>query len=168
MNSSSIKNIVSEINNENNIINNNYNNNYSNNPFPTFGTGNNNIIAPQYNPNIIQRNPFQQNQIYNRLNEFNNSTNNYNNNLFSSSYNNYGRINNNNVINNNNFSNTYNVDNFFNKELEHIQKVNNKINNLKIEKLNKIQEECTFEPKINTNYKYVKATPIQSALPKKI
>jgi hypothetical protein len=53
-------------------------------------------------------------------------------------------------------SNIYNYnrnEEFFNKELEHIQRVKDKIQNMKIEKLNKIKEECTFEPKINTNYK---------------
>ena len=163
INSNSIKNIVNEVNNENNIMNSNYNN-----QFPTFGTVNNNIIVPQYNPNIIQKNPFQQAQInYNQLNGFSNSINNFSNTLFSSSCNNYNFSNNRTINNNNNYNNTYNVENFYNKELEHIQKVNNKINNLKFEKLNNIQEQCTFEPKINSNYKYIKATPIQSTFPKK-
>ena len=45
------------------------------------------------------------------------------------------------------------VHEFFNKEMYHVQKVKDKIQNMKLEKLNKIKEECTFEPKINTNYK---------------
>jgi len=57
-------------------------------------------------------------------------------------------------LNNSHYSENNNrIDDFFNKEMIHIQKVKDKIQNMKIEKMNKIKEECTFEPKINTNYK---------------
>ena len=43
-----------------------------------------------------------------------------------------------------------NAEAFYNKELYFKQKVNDKIENLKFEKYNKIVKECTFKPKINS------------------
>ena len=42
---------------------------------------------------------------------------------------------------------------FFDNEQKHLQKVQNKIMNLKNEKITKLEEQCTFTPQINTNYK---------------
>ena len=41
---------------------------------------------------------------------------------------------------------------FFDNEEKHLQKVQNKIMNLKNEKITKLEEQCTFTPQINTNY----------------
>ena len=94
-------------------------------------------------------------QEYNNNNNYRILNNNYNNeiniNYSNSNLNNgylYSNLNNSHYSENNNRS-----DDFFNKEMIHIQKVKDKIQNMKIEKMNKIKEECTFEPKINTNYK---------------
>ena len=46
-----------------------------------------------------------------------------------------------------------NAEAFYNKELYFKQKVNDKIENLKFEKYNKIVKECTFKPKINITIK---------------
>jgi len=122
------------------------------------------------NINSLQNQNFN-NSDYRINNEYINNDNFYNNKY----YNNNRMINNNNYnndqirnynqniskryINNINFNNSdiienYNRnDDFFNKEMVHVQRVKDKIQNMKIEKLNKINEECTFEPKINTNYK---------------
>ena len=43
---------------------------------------------------------------------------------------------------------------FFYNEKKHMEKVQTKIMNLKNEKITKIEEQCTFTPKINTSYKY--------------
>ena len=43
---------------------------------------------------------------------------------------------------------------FFDNEQKHLQKVQNKIMNLKNEKITKLEEQCTFTPQININYKY--------------
>ena len=43
---------------------------------------------------------------------------------------------------------------FFDNEQKHLQKVHNKIMNLKNEKITKLEEQCTFTPQININYKY--------------
>ena len=114
---------ISQLNNK--YINNDYYNNYDDE-----------ILMDYNNPNISDFN--NNRNIYNNPN-INNINNNRN------IYNNY--------INTNISQNINRSDEFFNKEMNHIQKVKDKIQNMKIEKLNKIKEECTFEPKINTNYK---------------
>ena len=45
---------------------------------------------------------------------------------------------------------------FFENEKKHLQKVQNKIMNLKNEKITKLEEQCTFTPNINSKYKYNK------------
>ena len=45
---------------------------------------------------------------------------------------------------------------FFYNEQKHVQKVQNKIMNLKNEKMTKLEEQCTFTPKINPDYKFLK------------
>ena len=63
----------------------------------------------------------------------------------------YNYINN---FKNSNISDNYNrTEAFYNKILKHIQRVKNKLQNIKIEKYNKMKEVFTFKPKINTNYK---------------
>jgi hypothetical protein len=72
-------------------------------------------------------------------------------------------------MNNNNYGQIYNNNNnadmffdaeddydFFDNEKKHLQRVHNKIMNLKNEKISKIDEQCTFAPKININPKYLK------------
>ena len=144
--SNNLKNIINNIDN-NKIINNNFQN-----------------TQPIYNNN---------NSYF--LNNSNYNNNNYNNNInmqtipYSAPY-----TTNNNIINpniNNNFyiaadenNNNLNYYNFFDNEEKHVQKVQNKIMNLKMEKLNKLEEECTFNPKINPYYpsKLKPQTPIQN------
>lgn len=45
--------------------------------------------------------------------------------------------------------------NFYQNEKEHIEKVKEKILQLKMEKMNKMSKECTFSPEINKNSKYI-------------
>ena len=45
---------------------------------------------------------------------------------------------------------------FLNNEQKHIQKVQNKIMNLKNEKITQLEEQCTFTPKLNNRYKFPK------------
>ena len=137
-----------------NYSNNNYNNlnisndsrsNRSYNPYdnnvPTlYHKYNNNYIPQGLNNDFYQNN--YDNKILRNYNYSNPNINNFNNRNI---YNNY--------INTNIPQNMNRSDEFFNKEMSHIQKVKDKIQSMKIEKLNKIKEECTFEPKINTNYK---------------
>ena len=163
---------------QNNIPNNNYyninninDNSYTDNNYSHYSNYNNFNISNETKSNRSY-NILDNNQMFNNdylLNEYN--SNYYSNNSFYSSnnsrllqsninYNNILQMNNQNSLMRNypNIQNTniYNYnrnEEFFNKELEHIQRVKDKIQNMKIEKLNKIKEECTFEPKINTNYK---------------
>jgi len=167
---------------QNNIQNNNNNfynindNSYTDNNYSNYSNYNNYNISNETRSNRSY-NILDNNQMFNNdylLNEYNsnyyiNNNNSFNNNSFYSSNNSrllQSNINNYNLMNNQNSlmrnypniqnSNIYNYNRsneFFNKELEHIQRVKDKIQNMKIEKLNKIKEECTFEPKINTNYK---------------
>jgi hypothetical protein len=67
--------------------------------------------------------------------------------------------NNNSNINNNNVDMFFDAEDdydFFDNEQKHLQRVHNKIMNLKNEKISKIEEQCTFAPKININRKYLK------------
>ena len=156
---------------QNNIGNNNYyninndNSYYTDNNYSNYSNYNNYNVSNETRSNRSY-NILDNNQMFNNdyllLNEYNNNY--YNNNSFYSTNNsrllqsNYNNIMNNQnpLMRNYNNQNIYNYnrsDEFFNKELEHIQRVKDKIQNMKIEKLNKIKEECTFEPKINNNYK---------------
>ena len=120
---------------------------------------NNHIINNDYL--LLGLNEYNNNYYSNNSNSFYSSNNsrlmqsniNYNNILQMNAQNSLMKNYNNQNIQNLNIYNNNRKDEFFNKELEHIQKVKDKIQNMKIEKLNKIKEECTFEPKINTNYK---------------
>jgi DnaJ family protein A protein 5 len=59
-------------------------------------------------------------------------------------------------VSNNNISNINDVPDdydFYENEKRHMQKIQNKIINLKNEKLLKLEEQCTFSPKINSTYK---------------
>ena len=115
---------------------------------------NNDYMSSGLNNNKNFNNDF----YYNNINYYGNNKilNNYYDKEVLINYNNpkiNRNIYNNNFINQNIQENFNRSDEFFNKEMNHIQKVKDKIQNMKIEKLNKIKEECTFEPKINTNYK---------------
>ena len=124
-----------------NISDNNMNN-YNYNNLNVSNDNRSNISYNQYGNNFNQ---FPEQRYYNGYNKNN--------------YQYYNNMNNVSAYSNmNNYSNiSANIDRnaelFFNKELDHIQKVKDKIENLKIEKLNKLREECTFKPKINSNYK---------------
>ena len=143
------------------IPENNLNNNYSYSNLNISNDNRNNISNNQYGNNYSQ---FPEQQYNNEYNMNYNSeayyNNNFNNNrIMQQNYiNNKRNMNNQYPYNDYNYSNiTDNTDRnaeiFFNKELYHIKKVKDKIENLKIEKLNKLKQECTFKPKINTNYK---------------
>ena len=123
-----------------------------------------NIINNIDNNRIVNNNLQNTQSIYNNNNNYYLNNNNYNNNNinmqtvpYNSPY-----TTNNNIINpniNNNFyitadenGNYLNYYDFFDNEEKHVQKVKNKIMNLKMEKLNKLEEECTFNPKINPYY----------------
>ena len=124
-------------------------NNYS---YSNLNISNDNRSNASYNQYGNNFNQFQEQQYYNEYNK-NNYTyyNNMNNNrMIMNNIPSYNNINN---YSNISANNERNAELFFNKELHHIQKVKYKIENLKIEKLNKLKEECTFKPKINTNYK---------------
>ena len=61
------------------------------------------------------------------------------------------------INNNNNIDYTMPDDyDFFENEKKHLQKVQNKIMNLKNEKITKLEEQCTLAPNINQN-KYNKS-----------
>ena len=60
------------------------------------------------------------------------------------------------VFNNNMFLDTQDDYDFFDNEQKHIEKVQNKIMNLKNERITKIEEQCTFTPQINNTYKLPK------------
>ncbi len=143
------------------IPENNMNTNYSYSNLNISNDNRSNISYNQYGNNYSQFREQQYNNDYNmNYNNGINYNNNFNNNrMIQQNYNNHKRnMNNQYPYNDYNYSNiTDNTDRnaeiFFNKELHHMQKVKDKIENLKIEKLNKLKEECTFMPKINTNYK---------------
>ena len=134
-----------------------YSYNYNNNDLNLSNDNRNNVSNYTYNqsarympnqelnnnPNILYNN---NNYLYNNQNvNMNNMIMNNKNNL----YNNNGRYNYQNYMDNI----EHNPDLFYNKEMEFKQKVKNKINNIIIEKNNKLKEECPFIPKINKNYK---------------
>ena len=124
-------------------------NNYS---YSNLNISNDNRSNASYNQYGNNFNQFPEQQYYNEYNK-NNYTyyNNLNNNrMIMNNIPSYNNINN---YSNISANNERNAELFFNKEFHHIQKVKDKIENLKIEKLNKLKEECTFKPKINTNYK---------------
>ena len=116
-----------------------------------------NIISYKYySPmvNIQSKKPFNNMQNNNILNDQQNQlymNNNYNN------FQNYNQIvpqQEQEYINDNiDFSAPDDYD-FFDNEQKHLQKVQNKIMNLKNEKITKLEEQCTFTPQINTNHKF--------------
>ena len=71
----------------------------------------------------------------------------------------WGQLYNNNNINNNNIDMYFDTEDdydFLDNQKKHLQKVHNKIMNLKNEKISKIEEQCTFTPQIHINRKYLK------------
>ena len=144
LNNYSYSNLNVSNDNRSNISYNQYGNNYNQFPEPQFNNEynmnyNNRIY---YNDNMNNMLIMQDNNDYNNQNIIMNNQNLYN-----------KKYNNNNYSNISNNNNEKKSDLFFNKELYHIEKVKQKIENMKMEKINKISEECTFKPKINTNYK---------------
>ena len=135
MNNYSFSNLNISNDNRSNMSYNRYGNNY--NQFPEQQYNN------EYNLNPNNRTYYSNN---NRM-----VLPNYNNNNFN--MNNQYPYNNKSNYSNISDINQKNADLFFNKELYFIQKVKDKIENMKIEELNKIKQECPFKPKINTNYK---------------
>ena len=135
MNNYSLSNLNISNDNRSNMSYNRYGNNY--NQFPEQQYNN------EYNLNPNNRTYYSNN---NRM-----VLPNYNNNNFN--MNNQYPYNNKSNYSNISDINQKNADLFFNKELYFIQKVKDKIENMKIEELNKIKQECPFKPKINTNYK---------------
>ena len=102
------------------------------------------------NQNKIYKSKTKQNRQYNSVN----NSNNYN---FSPKpeinikNNNYDTIIYNNSYNNSSIDST--KYNFLINEVNHINRVNDKILNLKMKKVNDIEKDCTFYPKTNKNYK---------------
>ena len=149
--------------------NNNYNNlnvsqdsrsNRSYNPYDNNIQMQNKKINNDYISKGLNNNKFSNNDSYYNNNYYDNNKilnkNNFYDNEILINYNNQNinrNIYNNNLLSQNIQENFNRSDEFFNKEMYHVQKVKDKIQNMKLEKLNKIKEECTFEPKINTNYK---------------
>lgn len=173
-------NMLNDDNNNSYITENNYNNyshfsnytnytNYNNYNIPIDNRSNrsykivDNINHPPQinNEYILQGLNDYENSYYSKSNSnyYNNgilptnNTYNNNNNIYNS-YINPNMQNRYNNFNNSNISDSYNrSEAFYNRNLEYAQRVKDKIQNKKIEKYNKMKEECTFEPKINTNYK---------------
>ena len=154
-----LKNYQNNIYSNQSIPDNNMNNySYSNN-LNISNDNRSNMSYNQYGNNFNQYPEQQYNNEYNINNNRNYYTgNNFGNKIINQpNYNNMS-VNNQFPYNKFNYSNISdnvqnNSDLFFNKELFFIQKVKDKIENLKIEELNKIKQECPFKPKINTNYK---------------
>ena len=42
--------------------------------------------------------------------------------------------------------------NFYSNQMNHVERVKDKIFNLKLQKLNSLENKCTFTPQINSNY----------------
>jgi hypothetical protein len=110
---------------------------------------NNNMPKNDYQNNYNPQMPMYMN---------NNNINNlgYNQEMEEMNNNNYGQIYNNNNNNADMFFDAEDDYDFFDNEQKHLQRVHNKIMNLKNEKISKIEEQCTFAPKININRKYLK------------
>ena len=71
---------------------------------------------------------------------------------------NINKTNNNFINNNDKKENSLYLDkeyNFYQNEKEHIEKVKEKILQLKIQKMDKMSKECTFSPEINKNSRYI-------------
>lgn len=154
-----------------NMYNNDFSNNYQTNSDEINAKMSyNNIIPHKYSSqmNNYQRNRSINNYMMNAQNNFltnindNNINFNYNNNInyINNSYD-YQEIH----PENNTYSQTItrnpmydNLDDydFLYNEKKHLEKVHTKIMNLKNEKITKIEEQCTFTPKINTAYKFSK------------
>jgi len=127
-------------------------NNYS---YSNLNISNDNTNERFYNQYGNRYNQFPEQQFNNEYNmNFNKNINYYNNRIIQPHYSNQNI----NMVNQNNSSFVSdnimrNAEAFYNKELYFKQKVNDKIENLKFEKYNKMAKECTFKPKINSNYK---------------
>ena len=160
-----------------NVYNNDFSYNYQTNPDDNNARMNNNIRTNKYFP---QMNNYQINRPINNymINAPNNLLMNMNDNNINFNYNN-----NINYINNNYdyqemppedniysqaisgipmYDNLDDYDNFLYNEKKHLEKVQTKIMNLKNEKITKIEEQCTFTPKINTYNKFSKNKNIRN------
>ena len=118
-----------------NNFNNNYdnqllmNNNDNNNYFNYYNINNNQNYINNINSNIIENSPKMEEINYQTQKQF------YNNSMYVDTPDDYD---------------------FFDNEQKHIQKVQNKIMNLKNERITKLEEQCTFTPEINRTYKLPK------------
>ena len=166
-------------NNDYNYLNmyNDYSNNYQTNPDDKIiKMRNNNIRTNKYFPPI---NNYQINRPINNytMNAPNNLLMNMNDNNINFSYNNNINYINNNydyqgmppenniysqTISGNPMYDNQDVYDFLNNEKKHMEKVQTKIMNLKNEKINQIEEQCTFTPKINTYNKFSKNKNIRN------
>ena len=143
----------------------------------------NNYIPINNNKNDINQNQLILNNDINDdiNNDINNNTNNkkiMNNINNIQNYNNYNMLNNNenlsiqpeyenrispqddiniNDINNNNYDYIPDDYDFYDNEQKHLEKVKNKIMNLKNERITKLEEQCTFTPQINNTYNIPKS-----------
>ena len=132
-----------------------YDNNMNNYSYSNLNISNDNTNERFYNQYGNRYNQFPEQQFNNEYNmNFNKNINYYNNRIIQPHYSNQNI----NMVNQNNSSFVSdnivrNAEAFYNKELYFKQKVNDKIENLKFEKYNKMAKECTFKPKINSNYK---------------
>ena len=166
-------------NNDYNYLNmyNDYSSNYQTNPDDKIiKMRNNNIRTNKYFPPI---NNYQINRPINNymMNAQNNLLMNMNDNNINFSYNNNINYINNNydyqgmppenniysqTISGNPMYDNQDVYDFLNNEKKHMEKVQTKIMNLKNEKINQIEEQCTFTPKINTYNKFSKNKNIRN------
>jgi len=118
-----------------NNFNNNYdnqlpmNNNDNNNYFNYYNINNNQNYINNINSNIIENSPNKEETNYQTQKQF------YSNSMYVDTPDDYD---------------------FLNNEQKHIQKVQNKIMNLKNERITKLEEQCTFTPEINHTYKLPK------------
>ena len=132
-----------------------YDNKMNNYRYSNLNISNDNTNERFYNQYGNRYNQFPEQQFNNEYNmNFNKNINYYNNRIIQPHYSNQNI----NMVNQNNSSFVSdnivrNAEAFYNKELYFKQKVNDKIENLKFEKYNKMAKECTFKPKINNNYK---------------
>ena len=140
-------------NNNSNILN-NINNSINNSgskthPFKNYyNYGNNNKINKEIEKLLYNLNMYGDNTINSSFNKKNNSKKNNFQTLSSKEP--YYEM----PEDNNSFFDNYD---FYQNQRDHLERVNDKIKNLEIEKMNKISKECTFFPKINklpNFYKY--------------
>ena len=181
INNNHINNYNSEFYSSNNYSNDNNNDNSFNTKFIPFKNSinygyndkiNNEIVKMLANMSKYSNNPYNikylpKKTVYRK--QINNiyPSNSYD---YIPSFSNNNYINSNEVYTNNDFNNNelnnnnavyhyYDEDyDFYENEKEHVKKVQDKILQLKLQKLDKMSKECTFSPEINKNPKYLNNT----------